>query len=221
MKEIFHSSTKTWNIILFSAIIFAAFILPVLPAAWHKGLFRVVYTIIYVAAIYSLNKRSNYLLALVAVTIVAEWVSGILGFELLLIISKCTNVVFFIVIVFRLIRQIATAREVNAEIILGSIIGYLLIGIIYSIFIAIIIQKDPSAFNIAKAGLQIEPDVNDISTPLYFSYVTLATLGYGDLVPLKPYTRSLATWIAISGQFYIAILVALLVGKFTVRRESQ
>lgn len=167
-----------------------------------------------------LKKRSNFLLALVTVTLVFEWITGFFGFQLLAIFAKGTNVLFFLVIVFLLLKQIATAKEVNAEIILGAMIGYLLLGIIFSIFLTIIMQNDPSAFNIPLAVNQLPGNEPNVSTPLYYGYVTLATLGYGDIVPLKPYTRSLSTLIAISGQFYIAIIVALLVGKFAVKQEE-
>ncbi|MFZ4520305.1 MAG: ion channel [Bacteroidales bacterium] len=221
MKRIFNSSIKIWNIILFVALIFAAFILPILPFEWHNVMFRIVYTVIYISGVLSLDKKSNYLLVLVAATILIEWISNMLGFELLLIIAKVTSILFFILIVILLLMQVATARVVNVEIILGSLIGYLLLGIIYSIFLTIIIQNDPAAFNIVHPVPTVPGDQTDLSTPLYFCYVTLATLGYGDIVPLKPYARSFATFIAISGQFYIAIIVALLVGKFAAKRESH
>jgi hypothetical protein len=57
------------------------------------------------------------------------------------------------------------------------------------------------------------------SPPLYFLFVIIASLGYGDIVPLKPISRSLATLIAITGQFYMAIIVALLIGKFISQRK--
>ncbi|MCX6306568.1 MAG: ion channel [Bacteroidetes bacterium] len=221
MKRKFRPSLKIWNILLLVALVFAAFILPVLPLALHRKLFSIVYTFIYISAVLSLDKRPTSLLVLVAVTIIVEWVSGILGFNMILIFAKAVNVFFFIVIVFFLLKQIATARVVNAEIILGSIIGYLLLGIIYSIFLTVIMEKDPAAFNIVQPGIPAPDDQFNVSTPLYFGYVTLATVGYGDIVPLKPYTRSFATWIAISGQFYIAIIVALLVGKFAAQRKSE
>jgi voltage-gated potassium channel Kch len=129
------------------------------------------------------------------------------------------NVIFFLVIVGTLIKQIATAREVTAGVILGSIAGYLLLGIIYSIFVTVIIQNDPGAYS-AQANVTPGEGLN-ASMPMYFSYVTLASLGYGDIVPLKPYTRSLSTFIAVSGQFYIAIIVALLVGKFSAQGNKK
>jgi voltage-gated potassium channel len=221
MKRLINSAVPLWNELLLASVLCAAFVVPALPPHLHGILFRIVYSIIYVAAVFSLRRRSHALLALFAVTFLLEWISGIFGLQLLLVAARGMNFLFFLVIVFSLIRQIAAAKEVTAAVILGSMIGYLLIGIMYSIFVSLIMQYDPTAFSMpvpASPSLDPHPDV---STPLYFGFVTLATLGYGDIVPVKPYARSLATLITVSGQFYIAIIIALLVGKFSVQRGAS
>lgn len=220
MKRITLGPATIWSTILLISVLFAAFVSPVLPEAWHRASFRIVYSVIYISSIFSLEKRGNYLLILFVSTLFLEWLSGILNLSVLLIISKGVNIIFFLVIVVSLIKQIATARQVSPGVIVDSIVGYLLLGIIFSVLILFIIQRDPSAFSIHQTeAAQSEENLNT-SVPLYYSFVTLATLGYGDIVPLKPYTRSLSTLIAITGQFYIAIIVALLVGKFSSQQNS-
>jgi voltage-gated potassium channel Kch len=55
---------------------------------------------------------------------------------------------------------------------------------------------------------------------VYFSFVTLATLGYGDIVPLSSLARSIAVTEALIGQFYVAVVVALLIGAYLSSRQS-
>jgi voltage-gated potassium channel len=220
MKRISYGSTAFWNTVLLFSVIFTVFILPVLPAIWHRSLFRFIYTVIYFSAILSLEKRGNFLLILFFSTLIIEWVSGFFNLEVLFITAKAVDIIFFLVIVILLIRQIATARKVSSGVILGSVTGYLLLGLIFSIFVIFIMQNDPGAISIPpKQAVETEESIN-ASVPVYFSFVTLATLGYGDIVPLKPYTRSLTTLVAVTGQFYIAIIVALLVGKFSSQRDT-
>jgi voltage-gated potassium channel len=221
MKRISLRTATLWNTMLVISVMFAAFILPVLPPGWHRITFTIVYTTIFITGILSVEKISNSTLWLFAVTVLMVWISNALHMEVITSISKGINILFFVVIVFTLIKQIASAREVTAGVILSSVAGYLLMGIIFSIFIAFIIHTDPAAFTPLKAEDSITGENSTTSISLYFGYVTLATLGYGDIVPLKPYTRSLATLIAISGQFYIAIIVALLVGKFSVQQHTK
>ena len=69
-------------------------------------------------------------------------------------------------------------------------------------------------------SLNSRPDYT-ISDMIYYAAVTMTTLGYGDMVPTSPIAKSLSTLIAVTGQFYIAILVAMLVGKFIAQQETE
>jgi voltage-gated potassium channel len=221
MKRLLPGSIPIWNAVLLFSVVFATFILPVLPVHLQKDVFRSVYSVIYLTAVFSLERRAKAIFVLFVVTLVLEWISGLFDLPLLQMIARGTNILFFLVVVASLIYQIAVAKEVNTQVILGSIIGYLLLGLIYSIFISYIMHHDPGAYS-AQVGTDPTADQSvDASIPMYYGFVTLATLGYGDIVPLKPYTRSFATFITVSGQFYIAIIVALLVGKFLSRKTSS
>jgi hypothetical protein len=220
MKRIYPNAIAIWSTVLLVSLIFTIFILPVLSPALQKILLRMLYSIIYLSAILCLDKRNKPLLVLFFSTLVTEWISGLLGLPALLLVAKLVNVIFFIVIVISLIRQIATAKDVSLGVILDSVSGYLLLGLIYSIAILVITQSDPGAYSVPMNPNADSGGNMNISAPIYFSFVTLATLGYGDIVPQEPYTRSLATFIAVSGQFYIAIIVALLVGKFSVQHDK-
>jgi hypothetical protein len=219
MKSLETPGKKVWLFILMGSVLTAAFIAPVIPAFLHKTVFQVVLTVIYFAAIFALKNRSKYTVMLFIATLLLEWISAAFNFEILHTIAKVANIAFFLVVVILLIWQIAAARHVNTEVIMGSVIGYLLLGIVFSIFISFILIHDPAAFSKPASDPTAAYVEEDRSIPIYISFVTLATLGYGDIVPQKPYSRSLMTLVAISGQFYIAIIVAMLVGKFASRRD--
>ena len=220
MRVIDSGSNSLWNSILLFSVVFTAFIVPVLPVHLHSGAFNLAYTVIYISAIFSLEKRSKTLLILFVTTFLMQWISAIFNFEILNDISKGFNVLFFLFVVASLISQIARAKEVSIAVILGSLTGYLLIGIVYSLFIFFIIRTVPGAYT-SQMGEIVTGAHIDASPPLYYTYITLASVGYGDIVPLKPISRTLATMMAVSGQFYIAVIVALLVGKFSSRDNSK
>jgi hypothetical protein len=218
MKVFRIGNPALWNTLLLISLFIAIFILPVLPVNMHKALFRAAYSFIYLSAIFSLEKRGKYLLILFVSTIAIEWLSGVLDLYFVAIAAKVVNIVFFLVITGLLINQIATAKKVSTGIILQSVAGYLLLGLAFSIFVLFIMQNDPAAFTVAPGSSAENGKSMEQGIPLYFSFVSLATLGYGDILPLKAYTRSLAIFIAVSGQFYIAVIVALLVGKFSAQQ---
>ncbi len=220
MKKMFFPSETFWGIILLSTLVFAIFLLPLLPLDWQAQSTRIVYTILYFSAIFSLDKKVKAILVFSIIAFCMNWIAGLFSIWILTPISKLLSIIFFIIIAVILIRQVAISNEVNLKVILGSVIGYLLIGLIYSIFVAFIMDQDPAAFNIPQAP-EDSSSITHLGESIYFSFVSLATLGYGDILPLKPYSRSLAIWITISGQLYIAIIIALLVGKFASKYTHE
>jgi hypothetical protein len=221
MKKKIFNSIFSWTTLLTISVFLFAFILPVLPETFGYFPARLFLTFIIIAGIYSIDKKKNYLVYLVIGAVLMNWVSVMFNFWFLASFSKLLNIIFFLIVVITLIWQVASAKIVTTKEILESISGYLLIGIIYSIIISFIMHNDPAAYNVASQTSTVEVSSRNLSVSSYYGYVTLASLGYGDIVPLKPYTRSLATFICITGQLYIAILIALLVGKYASNSSNQ
>jgi len=203
-----------WDILLVISVFLCAFVIPVFPLSWGQLPIRIGFTLIFISGVMTMEKRNWRILYLTLAAFIMQWVSHILQWEIVADVSKFLNILFFLIVIFSLIREMATAKVVTPNVIMASISGYLLLGIIYSVFIVAIMQRDPGAFNITKEGNGIQDATAYYSKSMYFGFVTLATLGYGDLLPLKPYTRSLATLICISGQLYIATIIGILIGKF-------
>ena len=110
------------------------------------------------------------------------------------------------------ITQTSRARKVDASVILQSINGYLLLGMMSSLLIIIILKYDTLAFSFPDLYNSTNITLGEAQ---YLGLVTISTLGYGDITPLSPIAHSVTTFIAVSGQLYIAIIIALLVGKFS------
>ena len=100
-------------------------------------------------------------------------------------------------------------EEVDTNLICGGIAVYLLLGITWALSYRVIEQLNPGSFSLAAPNG--DPAWSEI---LYFSYTTLTTLGYGDIVPLKPFARIWAMMETVTGTLYIAILVARLVSLY-------
>jgi len=205
--------TTTWNYMLLGSVIITAFIIPCFPSSREETLFKVGYTLIFISATFSLDRHKQLIFIVLIVALILEWISSVFDLKCVFILSKAIKMLFFSFIVFSLIKHLINSKRVNSRVIVESISGYILLGIVYAMIISFIMNSDPLAFNIAQTT-PAPSQGSHLSEPLYFGFVTMSTLGYGDIVPLKAYSRSLATWISISGQLYIAIIVALLVGKF-------
>ena len=116
--------------------------------------------------------------------------------------------VFFIWTTWLAARQVLFTGTIDDNKIVGAICIYLLLGMIWTIMYLLIAQAVPDAFN----GLQQAPWYDNFSVLSYYSFVTLTTLGYGDISPKLPVPKFLAYMEAVVGVLYIAILVASLIG---------
>lgn len=105
-----------------------------------------------------------------------------------------------------LLMRIYERPQVNAASVSISLVVYLFLGLIWSMAYQFVENVSPDSFY----GLGDAPR----RELLYYSFVTLTTLGYGDIGPAAPVARSLAITEAIVGQLYLVVLVASLVGMF-------
>lgn len=203
------------NILLFSIAFIFIFLTSLIPDGWTVFVNNILFSILFFIGIYALNHVKKEFLIFAVIAFLAQWIAVFFKFEVLEIISYLVNIIFFQLIIIRLIIQIAKSREVTTQVIFESINGYLLMGIMFSSWLAVLMFFYPEAFNgMGKGNIYIQ----DI---FYFTFVTMTTLGYGEITPQIPVAKSLSILISTSGQLYIAILIALLVGKFSSSQQKN
>jgi hypothetical protein len=118
------------------------------------------------------------------------------------------SAIFYGYVTYILLRDIVSGESrVSAELIAGAVAVYLLLGVFFANLFGMLHTLDPGSFS----GV-IEGSGHPAARFYYFSMVTLTTLGYGDIVPLKDTARGLSTLEALLGQVYLTVIVAQLVG---------
>jgi hypothetical protein len=115
------------------------------------------------------------------------------------------------------LKQVVVGTDINVNRLAGAVCVYLLLGVIWAMFYTLVNAVSPGSF----AGFAPMVDLGWDSEWLYFSFVTMTTLGYGDILPVSATARGLAYMQAVFGQFYIAILVAGLVGAYVSKRSER
>jgi len=199
------------NIILLICLIIIIFFYPFLST--HRVLLRdIIFTAIIVCGTFSLDfaaKTRGILIASGAVAILLTWLNYFFVNDVVGLISFLSFFCFNMFITIFMVRHIFRSKQVTVTIIINSINGYLLIGLLGAVLLAMTTMfQDADAINFAGSAALGFHDF------LYFSFVTLTTLGYGDITPVSDVAKSLTTFIAVIGQLYLTILVAMLVGKF-------
>jgi hypothetical protein len=124
---------------------------------------------------------------------------------------------FLLIAILHSLKHVVFAREISVNRLVGAVCIYLLLGVIWSIAYTVIDMLHPDSFQ----GILLQAGGAWDSEWLYFSFVTMTTLGYGDISPISSTARGLAYMQSVFGQFYIAILVAGLVSAYILGRQSD
>jgi len=132
------------------------------------------------------------------------------GGEATFVIGGLVFVMTCVLAMGALARQAFRRGPVDGERIFAALDAYLLSGLIFGVSYMMIERHWPASFG-APGAIDL-----DFPAAVYFSFVTLATLGYGDITPASEAARGLAILEAVGGQLYIAVLVARLVGLHAV-----
>ncbi len=125
--------------------------------------------------------------------------------------------VFLSLATYTSLKAVLDGGTVDTNRIFGAVCVYLLVGILWSILYALTYTFDSSSFSGALSNTTESWSIDW----LYFSFVTLTTIGYGDILPVSPAARALAYTEAIFGAFYLATLVALLIGAFLADQSDD
>ena len=162
------------------------------------------------------SRKSGYGILASILTIGFLWLSIANDWQnpVLQVFRMTIMVLFFGFTFAKMVREIFKLEIVTGKVVIGAIGAYLLLGFIGAFLFEIIQLTYPNSFT--NMGVFDGSFYGE----LYFSFVTITTLGYGDISPLTPQGQAIAIFVAISGQLYLAILMAMLVGKFLAGKKD-
>ena len=196
--------------LLFVLIILTLLLSPMLgDLIGMRRLLNVFFTGILISATFAASDRKSQpiIASLLAMPMLASyWANLFFLWPGITMIGLCSGVLFFCYIIVVVMAYVLRSRHITQEVISGALVVYLLLGLLWTFIFTLVEHLNPGSFSFANS-LGAE---NRFSF-LYYSYVTLTTLGYGDITPLTPTATSLAVLEAIIGQLYLTVLIARLV----------
>jgi hypothetical protein len=208
---------------LYLLIALVAFVtlVPVLEELGYGGMiFDIFISTILLSAAYAVSEsRGHFFLALILAgpAFVLRWVNNFVGSPWLQFVAGVLTVLFLLLVVVLILSHVLKTERVTREKIFGALSVYLIFGVVWGLSFMLQDFLVPGSFRYGE-GVRTSAEM------VYFSFVTLTTLGYGDIVPVSPSARALATLEALTGQLYLTVLVARLVGlhiTHSSRRRSE
>jgi hypothetical protein len=165
------------------------------------------------------GRRALVGVVLVAPAAIGEWLNYWRPELLIYLVTRGVGLLFIGFVVVQLLRFIVYAPRVDSEVLCAAIAGYLLSGFAWSLAYALLGRLDPNSFAFTL-GPKSGQSMNGF-TGLYFSFITLSTVGYGDIIPVSEVARMLAIVEAMFGMFYMALLIARLVSLYSSKSPLE
>jgi hypothetical protein len=167
------------------------------------------------------NRRSTLVVAVLLATpaIIARWIDHFRPHLVPPAVFLIAGLVLVAFVVINLLRFVLRAPSVSIEVLCASISAYLLLGLAWTMAYWLVDQLTPGgafSFN-TNAG----PRSMNGFTGFYFSFITLSTVGYGDITPVSRIARWLAAMEAMTGLLYVAILIARLVALYSTPKSRD
>jgi len=175
-------------------------------------------TIIFIFGIYAISRKKMHVY--IALGLAIPMFSGIWSFHLygnlkLLVLGQLFAVLFTGSVIILLINFIINEKEITREVIFTAVVVYLLMAMMWAYLYMILAYFHPGSLSISEGSSR------DIFQYIYFSFVTITTLGYGDIAPLTHKAGSLVILEAVTGQIYLVVVVAWLVGMHVSHRSRN
>ena len=165
------------------------------------------------------NRRWTLIVAILlgAPALLARWANHMMPQIVQPEIFSVVGLLFVAFIAANLFRFILTASRVDYEVLCAGISGYLLLGLLWAFAYSLVATLIPGSFAFSNSPA----DIMQGFTAMYFSFCSLCTLGYGDIIPIKPVARMLAMMEGMTGIFYVAIMIARLVALSSISPSRQ
>jgi hypothetical protein len=179
-------------------------------------------TLVMVSALLAVGgQRRTFRIALVLIapTLIARWINHVRPNFLSPAVYPAFGVLFFGYVVAHLLRFILRVTRVDTNVLCAGLSGYLLLGLLWTPLYVMVGRLNPAAFAF-PAGSQAAAALDGFNA-FYFSFMTLCTVGYGDITPVSKPARMLAVAEAVAGLFYVAVLISRLVAVYSTTQPSE
>lgn len=206
-------------LVLFVALVAYLLAYPLLEDSDSRIILLVLTLGIPVAGVYavSASKRDLVIASVLALPLLADYLTP--G-QWPLVLSMGFPLLLYVFVLVKVLGAVLGSKHVTLDTLFGAAAGYLLMGLTWATAFSWVERANPGSFTINPANDLGATGVQWFDA-IHFSFVTLTTLGYGEITPVSSFARSLSVLEATAGVLYIAFLVARLMSAFLTKEELE
>ena len=212
---------------LLVSLVVTMILAPVVEA--HRFYGSILISIVLLTGILAVRRERHVLIAtlvLVIPAIAATWISVLFDSSqsLAIVISQSLLAIYLFFIAVVVIIAVLAHDQIAPQTVVGAVCVYLLIAFVFACLYGMVEFLMPGSLDFSGTRIGVDnPLMADTAFPrlLYFSFVTLTTLGYGDILPVSGPARSLAISETLTGQLFLAAFIARLVGSMITNQRSS
>lgn len=207
-------ATESKYLVHLFALIFLLLISPFFTESSSAKLyFSLLITVVLISGLYAdlETKRIDYVeLLLGGIAVVLTWIDFLIpNIKFLDLITQVIYAFYFFYFLVELIAKIIITDKISPNLIYAAIVGFLMLGLFGATLASIIGMVFPQAYNM-PANLTHYRFENYI----YYSFISITTVGYGDMTPNLPVAKTVAIFLCTCGHFYTSIIISLIIGKY-------
>ena len=218
-RPILNGIDRLWqtDVTLTSLLVFLLLYIFFLYPLGQVGLFRplpsALFSLILISGAITVSRNRVFktlVLSWALLAFVFLWVKHLFPHQIFVIVADCLAIFFLVLLVSLILGQALREGETTTRRIMGGVAAYLVLGLTWYLAYHLVALGFPEAFS--AQGFPSMADRNSLSSQLfYFSFVTLTSIGYGDIVAVHPVARMLVILEGVTGQLFPVILIARLV----------
>ena len=204
------------QLLLFLVLLFAS--RPYDRTALYVAVWEFFFTLLFLSAIFNCDHSKPVKICAISFAIpslLGKWFNLLYPSTVITLIYLVFTILFIIVITTSIVKSVVINARVKMETLRGVICAYFMVAFGFSFLYLFIDTLSPNSFYFSSAHFDPTNHIRYLSEMMYFSFVTLLCIGYGDITAIKDVAKTFVILEGIIGQFYIAILVARLVAVYS------
>ncbi len=173
-----------------------------------RSFLNIFLTVVFISSIYAVSQKKHHLIIALLFAfplLFSTWANYFIESSALSIVGTFSGILFFGFMVVIILSFVLKETKVTLNVIYAAIVVYLSLAMMWGMLFILVEILQPGSITLVETGI-------DSFHFFYYSFVTITTLGYGDITPASDIARSLALLEAVIGQIYLVVLVARLVG---------